>query len=487
MFHLNAIAIAKLAQALNTKLAGKSIEACFSINKFEWFLATAEFSFKVQFYKNNPFFFFPDSDRLPKKNSLAFNKQLEGRKILSVESIHLERIMLIHLSSNFTLVFQLFGSKSDILLYHKNQPLKSFIFQNNPVFKEFDSLVQKVEFEDIEIDLINKKVPYIPKETVEELVNFGEKVIRLSALIDHAEKRLDGPYYVTEKAIPEISIKPSEGKKFEGIIDAIQAFSIQYIAATNQKNKLNQAQTEFDKQLKGLEKKKNALEGNILRLQTKVPYKEMADILMANMHAIDKGAENVLLQNFYTDSPITITLNPQLNAQQNAERYYRKGKNEHKQVEIAQHQLQVVKDKLQRLISQPLENLSSQSKQKESDEDQPNFAHILRIDDFEIWVGKNAKSNDEIVRRAFKEDIWLHARGYKGAHVIIRCGKAEKPNMHTIEKVAAIAAFNSEGKHSHLVPVIFTAKKFVRKGKGMAPGQVMVDKEEVILVEPVKP
>ena len=287
--------------------------------------------------------------------------------------------------------------------------------------------------------------------------------------------------------IPKLGVQPGVGKEFASLIEAIHHYSIRYIASSNQKSKVNQAQTALEKQIKGLEKKRLALEANILRLQTKVPYKEMADILMANMYAIEKGAEKAVLHNFYNDLPITIPLNPQLNAQQNAERYYRKGKNEHKQVEIAQKQLQVVNEKLNELNSQPMASVSLLSNKKEKVEEHLNFAHFLKVDDFEIWVGKNAKSNDEIVRRAYKEDIWLHARGYRGAHVIISCGKAEKPNMHTIEKVAAIAAYNSEGKSSHLVPVIYTIKKFVRKGKGMAPGQVMVDKEEVILVEPVNP
>lgn len=487
MFHLNAIAIAMFAKALHKQLAGKIVNACFSTNKYEWFLATSDFCFKVQFFKNSPFFFFPEADKLPKKNCLAFNKQLEGRKIIGIESVALERILLIHLSSNFTLVFQLFGTKSDILLYHKKQPLKSFIFQNNPIFKEYESLIQSVEFEDIEIDLKTKKIPYIPKETIEELVRIGQGKIKLSALIASAEKSLNGPYYILEEETPKLSIQPGEGKRYDSIIAAIHDFSIKYIAESNQKSKLNQSQTAFEKQIKGLEKKRQALEANILRLQTKVPYKEMADILMANMSAIEKGVDKVTLQNFYNDLPITIALNPQLNAQQNAERYYRKGKNEHKQVEIAQQQLQSVKDKLEQLYVQPVENLTFISSSKAKVEEQPNFAYILKVDDFEIWVGKNAKSNDEIVRRAYKEDIWLHARGYRGAHVIIRCGKGDKPSLHTIEKVAAITAFNSEGKSSHLVPVIYTLKKFVRKGKGMAPGQVMVDKEEVILVEPVKP
>ena len=57
------------------------------------------------------------------------------------------------------------------------------------------------------------------------------------------------------------------------------------------------------------------------------------------------------------------------------------------------------------------------------------------------------------------------------------------PN-HIIEKAAALAAANSKRKTDSLCPVIYTQKKYVRKMKGSPAGQVIVEKEDVVMVEP---
>jgi predicted ribosome quality control (RQC) complex YloA/Tae2 family protein len=61
------------------------------------------------------------------------------------------------------------------------------------------------------------------------------------------------------------------------------------------------------------------------------------------------------------------------------------------------------------------------------------------------------------------------------------------PDMRLIEEVAGFAAYQSKAKGSKLAPVIYTKKKYVRKPKGAAPGAVIVQKENVIIVEPVNP
>ena len=53
-----------------------------------------------------------------------------------------------------------------------------------------------------------------------------------------------------------------------------------------------------------------------------------------------------------------------------------------------------------------------------------------------------------------------------------------------IERAAELAAWNSKRRTDSLCPVIMTPKKFVRKPKGLAEGQVVVDKEEVVMVVP---
>jgi predicted ribosome quality control (RQC) complex YloA/Tae2 family protein len=86
-----------------------------------------------------------------------------------------------------------------------------------------------------------------------------------------------------------------------------------------------------------------------------------------------------------------------------------------------------------------------------------------------------------------KNDIWLHAKDVSGSHVIIRNPSKKQVPLSTIEKVAEIAAFNSKARTDTLAAVIFTDRKFVRKPKRANPGAVIVEKEEVILVEPGLP
>ena len=114
--------------------------------------------------------------------------------------------------------------------------------------------------------------------------------------------------------------------------------------------------------------------------------------------------------------------------------------------------------------------------------------HILEVDTYPVWIGKNAKSNDKLVQMAHKEDIWLHARKVSGSHALIRMGndKGMPPN-NVILEVASYAAFNSKAKGAEVVPVIVTKKKYVRKPKGAPAGAVLVDKEEVEFVTPKKP
>ena len=53
-----------------------------------------------------------------------------------------------------------------------------------------------------------------------------------------------------------------------------------------------------------------------------------------------------------------------------------------------------------------------------------------------------------------------------------------------IERAAELAAWYSKRRTDSLCPVIVTPKKFVRKPKGLAEGQVVVEKEDVVLVVP---
>ncbi|MCP4648402.1 MAG: DUF814 domain-containing protein, partial [bacterium] len=98
-------------------------------------------------------------------------------------------------------------------------------------------------------------------------------------------------------------------------------------------------------------------------------------------------------------------------------------------------------------------------------------------------VGRNAKQNDNLTFKiAGRKDIWLHARGVAGAHVILkRDGRAENPSSTALNQAAYIAA-----KHSTtngVVPVDWTMVKYVRRMKGGGPGQVVYVREKTLFAE----
>ena len=71
--------------------------------------------------------------------------------------------------------------------------------------------------------------------------------------------------------------------------------------------------------------------------------------------------------------------------------------------------------------------------------------------------------------------------------MIIRYKPGQNYPEYVIEEAASLAAYYSKRKTETLCPVIFTPRKFVRKAKGLAPGQVIVDREEIVMIAPKEP
>lgn len=95
------------------------------------------------------------------------------------------------------------------------------------------------------------------------------------------------------------------------------------------------------------------------------------------------------------------------------------------------------------------------------------------IGDFLVLIGKDAASNDYLTTiEAYSDDIWFHAKGVPGSHVVIRV-KDKLPDKYIIEEVAKIAAKNSKCKDECVV--VYCKAKFVTKDSTMNVGQVKVD------------
>lgn len=102
----------------------------------------------------------------------------------------------------------------------------------------------------------------------------------------------------------------------------------------------------------------------------------------------------------------------------------------------------------------------------------PNIKEV-KVDNFKVLIGRDSESNDYLTTKiASEDDIWMHAKGVPGSHIVIRV-KENIPTPEVIKEVAKLAIKNSKSKTNGIV--VYCKAKFVKKLKDMKPGQVSVD------------
>jgi len=236
------------------------------------------------------------------------------------------------------------------------------------------------------------------------------------------------------------------------------------------------------------------------------------NLLLTFKNQIPGGARFVELENIFseTQEKIRIKLNPKLSATENASRYFNKYKDLRERMEILTIKKQTLEKDLKEIIrlKEKLEQSTKLKKLEQLHQElvqqgllqnagvknnkeplHPQQFHRIILDaEWDIYIGKNDRNN-ELLTFSFakKWDVWLHAQGVPGSHVIIRVPRRDRhPPAKIIEQAARIAAAYSRAKHSATVPVIYTEVRFVRRLRKAAPGTVSVQNEKVIFVSPMK-
>jgi len=225
--------------------------------------------------------------------------------------------------------------------------------------------------------------------------------------------------------------------------------------------------------------------------------------ILANLRLIHRGMSSVTLPDPYSSEEIEIELNPALDGPANAERMFARARKLRSASRITEERLSAIGKRLEELQAEhehlakietvrELKTIAARYERRRSkervDTDQPFPRRFVSVSGLEIIVGRNNNENDALVRWARKDDIWLHAQGVGGSHVILRThGKKQSPDRKSIEQASAIAAYYSKAKTSSVVPVAYTPVKYVVKRKGQGPGQVTYTREKVVFVEPKLP
>lgn len=240
--------------------------------------------------------------------------------------------------------------------------------------------------------------------------------------------------------------------------------------------------------------------------------RQIGELILAQIGDVPPEAESAELADYYDPQggTITVALDRRLTPAENAEVYFRKYRKAVSGAEALQDRLAETSARLKLLkktlgaadsiasseqIEQLTRILQDQGihirKQEEPSEKKVSEFEGHRIaraasDGWEILVGQNSEANDYLLTRVARPtDIWVHVKASPSAHVVIRTnGKPDAVPRSVIHAAAELAAKNSDSKHSSLVPVDYTLRKYVRKPKGSPAGKALYQNEKTIFITP---
>ncbi len=494
--------------------------------------------------ENSTLYLHPNFSR-KKRNSTDVLRDLPGRLIESVSIVPLDRQILFRLYGEI-LEAQLYGSKSNVLLIDANNTIRD-TFRNakvlagttaSPRRNETDSLDLLLFSQTLEtyralpvFQTVKKSFPHLgPRLAAEVLFRSNlhpdtisgqlkpQEIIQIKNCLLSLLVELDSPkptvYFDEVKTAPSLfSLIPLShlGNRTEQRIDdvheAIRFFLSRSRArsgfAENHALLVNRISDKLEK----FRRTAAAIDKDLQQHHRAEEYERYGVLLLAQVHQIKKGDKSLTVREEHAD--VSIPLSPKLTPMQNAQSYFDKAKSARVALRQSQTRVEELKPQIllgEQLLSQltgvdtteELKNFMSSNKdlleqfgagKKQEEREQIPF-RIFTVDGgFEVWAGKSSQNNDLLTSKYAKpDDLWFHARGSSGSHVILRThtGKGE-PGKKAKEQAAGIAAYYSKMKNAKMVPVAMTEKKYVRKPKGAPAGTVTLEREKVIFAEPLLP
>jgi transposase len=259
-----------------------------------------------------------------------------------------------------------------------------------------------------------------------------------------------------------------------------------------------------------LYKKKFHQESDLANAYKNLKFKLWGELLTSYAYSINKGDTEVNVLDYYSGENITIKLDPRYTPMQNAQRYFKKYNKSNKAIKhleslIAKNQEEI--DYLDSLlvalnqadslleIREIMEEMKKGGYLKENfktarkEQIQSTPREFVSEDGFKILVGRNNRQNDYLTfKQAARNDIWLHAQGIPGSHVIIRLPKPlesiDEIPISTLLDAASLAACYSKAQGAEKVPVDYTFRYNVRKPTGARPGKVVYDNYWTVYVNP---
>ncbi|MDX1639161.1 MAG: NFACT RNA binding domain-containing protein [Balneolaceae bacterium] len=468
---------------------------------------------------------FIDQYRPPKKsNVFEFFKDIVDEKIVKVELAEYDRLIYLYMESGRYLLCKMFSSSPNIFLVEDQQIVTAFkdtekVSGQTPPEPHAPDFARQVKPEAKPKNQVTSLNPLLPRNLLPELLEqhnvaqmepgevrtFVEHITR--ELLENPNPRVlvTGETCLWSEEILDIETD----QDFEHANDMIRHAYRNAVHTRRLHQKKDNVLQVLERVLAKKEKQLEQLMQADKSLERADEYEKYGHLLMAHAHEEKEPQQSQIeVEDLYEQSEtVTIPIKQEKDIAENAQYYYQKAKESRTSYKKAIERIDSVEDEiahlkelihsitdvrqlpeLEKWIKHHSEELETYGYGTGESSQATSPFRKFKVGKYEVWIGKSARSNDELTSLAHKEDVWLHARGVAGSHTVIRMGnRKEYPPKRVILQAASYAAYYSKARGMKSAPVMYTKVKYVRKPKGASPGAVVVERENVEMVPPMKP
>ena len=464
---------------------------------------------------------------------MVLRKYLQGALIESIEQIENDRIVEITVSNKneigdhiqATLIIEIMGKHSNILLVDKSshkilEVIKHVGFSQNsyrtllpgstyiappsteslnPFTIKDEKLFEILQTQELTAKNLQSLFQGLGRDTAYELESLlvSDKLSTFRNFFGQETKP-----YLTETSFSPISFENSVGEPFSSLSDLLDT----YYKDKAERDRVKQQASELIRRVENeLQKNRHKLkkqEKELLATDNAEEFRQKGELLTTFLHQVPNDQDQVTLDNYYTNQPITIALDKALTPSQNAQRYFKRYQKLKEAVKYLTELIEETKatilylESVETVLNQAgLEEITEireeliqtgfiRRRQREKIQKRKKPEQYLASDGKTIiYVGRNNLQNEELTfKMARKEELWFHAKDIPGSHVVISGNLNPSDEVKT--DAAELAAYFSKGRLSNLVQVDMIEVKKLNKPTGGKPGFVTYTGQKTLRVTP---
>ena len=543
MLYLDGIGISFLIKEIKEKILRYKLTKIFQYDRVSFSLFFGKNNLIFQVKDNSTIFYLKDekdpNTDFQSKFLLSLKKYLQNSILINIRQEGFDRIVYFDFEKlnqfgdveKYTLIIEIMGKASNIFLTSKDKILSALYFTSIDVGNRVIMTGAKytLPFEEKKISPIYLEAENFPFETesfMEKIEGVGRAfALECSQDYDTFKKYLFSykpvmyeilnrgkiQKVLTYNEFSEFSQKENKnlesenGRKYfetlnDGLNDYFKTTITSNVISEKKKNLLKYV----DSQIKKFKKIEKNIKVDLKKNENFENYKNIGDILAANMHQIKYGIKKVTVFDFYNNQQITINLDPLLSPNDNLNFYYNKYNKGKRTISALNSRFLDIQNEIKYFeeikmfiekendfigieeIENELNLTNNGNKSKNKIKlNKPKKRDLLSFDynGFQIFVGRNNKENEEIsFSKGQPNDIWLHIKDIPGSHVLILRNNQELPN-DVLLHAANLACEYSKAKKGDKVTVDYCERKFVKKIKNSKPGNVIYTNFHSLLID----